>query len=148
MHYTSLSLFLSRLFIQISVKLLYSTMCEKCVQFYGVHIRGKCIDSRHLYSCFSPLNPPLPTPPPSSSCLHTLGRRKLLIPPGSILSKICFPQQQKEVEETMFCLMKNQSENIKMTWNIRFFLTSGICFILWLLLCKHDNLMLKLHAKK
>ena len=92
--------------------------------------------------------PPLPTPPPSSSCLHTLGRRKLLIPPGSILSKICFPQQQKEVEETMFCLMKNQSENIKMTWNIRFFLASGICFILWLLLCKHDNLMLKLHAKK
>ena len=142
MHYTSLSLFLSRLFIQISVKLLYSTMCEKCVQFYGVHIRGKCIDSRHLYSCFSPLK----TRP--QVLVSRFRQKGLLIPPGSILSKICFPQQQKEVEETMFCLMKNQSENIKMTWNIRFFLASGICFILWLLLCKHDNLMLKLHAKK
>ena len=66
MRYTSLSLFLSRLLIQISLKLLYSTMCEKCVQFYGVHIRGKCIDSRHLYSCFSPLNPP-PLPPHPSA---------------------------------------------------------------------------------
>ena len=30
-----------------------------------------------------------------SSCHHALGRRKLLIPKGNILSKICFPQQQK-----------------------------------------------------
>ena len=30
-----------------------------------------------------------------SSCHHSLGRRKLLIPPGSIILKICFPQQQR-----------------------------------------------------
>ena len=35
------------------------------------------------------------------SCHHALGRRKLLIPPGSILPKIYFPQQQKGVEKTM-----------------------------------------------
>ena len=52
---------------------------------------------------------------PPSSCLHALGRRKLLIPLGSILSKICFPQQQKGVEETMICFIKIQSENMKMT---------------------------------
>ena len=38
----------------------------------------------------------------------------LLIPPGSIHSKICFPQQQKGVEETMICLIKIQSENMKL----------------------------------
>ena len=40
---------------------------------------------------------PLPTQNlPPISCHHVLGRRKLLIPPGSVLSKICFPQQQAE----------------------------------------------------
>ena len=57
----------------------------------------------------------------------TIGRRKLLIPPDSILSKICFPKQQKGVEETMICFIKIQSENMKMTWNIRFFIFSMIC---------------------
>ena len=59
---------------------------------------------------------------PLSTCHHALGRNKLLIPQGSILSKIYFPQQQEEVvEETMIYFIKIQSENIKMTWNIRFF---------------------------
>ena len=43
---------------------------------------------------------------PPGSCHHALGRKKLLIPPGSILSKICFPQQQKGVEENMICFIK------------------------------------------
>ena len=47
-----------------------------------------------------------------SSALH---RRKLLIPLGSIHSKICYPQQQKGVEETMICLIKIQSENMKLS---------------------------------
>ena len=55
-----------------------------------------------------------------SSFHQALGRRKLLIPPGSILSKICFLQQQKGVEETMICFIKIQSENMKLTWNIDF----------------------------
>ena len=64
---------------------------------------------------------------PPSSCHHTLDRRKLLILPGSILSKICFPQQQKGVEETMICFIKIQSENMKMIWNIRLFIFCMIC---------------------
>ena len=43
---------------------------------------------------------------PPSSCHHTLDRRKLLIPPDSILSKICFSQQQKGIKETMICFIK------------------------------------------
>ena len=42
---------------------------------------------------------------PLNSCHHNLGRRKLLIAQGSIFSEICFSQQQKEVEETMICLI-------------------------------------------
>ena len=37
---------------------------------------------------------------PSALRDHTLSRRKLLITPGNILSKICYPQQQKGVEKT------------------------------------------------
>ena len=56
-----------------------------------------------------------------SSCHHDLDRRKLLIPLGSVLSKTCFSQQQKGVEETI-CFVKIQSEKMKMTWYIRFFI--------------------------
>ena len=57
-------------------------MRGKHFQIYGVHIPRKCIDSRQFYSCPSQLK---------TFCHHALGRRKLLISPGSILSKICFP---------------------------------------------------------
>ena len=43
---------------------------------------------------------------PPSSCHYTLGKRKLLITPGSIFWKICLPQQQKEVEELLFAWSK------------------------------------------
>ena len=69
--------------------------------------------------------PPHSKSPPT--CHHALSRRKLLIPPGCILSNICFPQWQKGVEEVMICFLKIQSENIKMTWNIRFFMFCMIC---------------------
>ena len=59
---------------------------------------------------------------PPNSCQRTLGKRKLLILPGSIRLKICFPQQQKGMEGTMICFIKSQSENIKMTWNISCFI--------------------------
>ena len=107
--------------LEFSLKVLYSTMCGKNFQIYGVHIPRKYIDSRLFYSCPSPLK----TRP--SSCHHALGRRKLLNYPGSILPKICFPQQQKGVEETMICFIKIQSENMKMTWNIRFFIYCMTC---------------------
>ena len=102
-------------------------MCGKSFQIYGAHIPRKCIDSRHrgIFTNAPPhskSHPPPPPPPGLSSCLHALGRRKLLIPPGSILSKICFPQQQKGLEKTMICFIKIQSENMKMIWNIRVFI--------------------------
>ena len=56
---------------------------------------------------------------------HTLGRRKLLIPPASIIWKICFPQQQKGAEETMICMIKIKSENMKI------FGTLGFLFFVW-----------------
>ena len=87
--------------VEFSLKLLYFTICRKNFQIYGVHIPRKCIDLRHFYSCPSPLK---------TSCPHALGRRKLLIPPGSILLKICFPQQQKGVEENIICFIKIQLE--------------------------------------
>ena len=107
--------------VEFSLKLLYSTMCGKIFQIYGVHISRKCI-IRGIFT--HALSHSILAP---SSCHHVLGKKKLLIPPGSILSKICFPQQQKGVEQTMIWSIKNQSENIKMTCNIRFFTFCMIC---------------------
>ena len=87
---------LSRMIAEFSLKLLYSTMCGKSFWIYEVRIPRKCINSRHFNSC--------PTPTQnlrSNSCHHALGRRRLLIPPGSIFSKIYFHQQQERLEETM-----------------------------------------------
>ena len=41
--------------------------------------------------------------------------------------KICFPQQQKGVEEIMICFIKIQSENIKPTWSNRSFIFCIVC---------------------
>ena len=40
--------------VEFSLKLLYSTMCGKNFQIYGVHSPRKSIVSRHFYSCPSP----------------------------------------------------------------------------------------------
>ena len=64
---------------------------------------------------------PFPTQNSRSSYHQTLGRGKLLIPPGSISSQIFFPQQQKRVKKTMVCSIRIQSETIKMTWNVSLF---------------------------
>ena len=81
--------------------------------------------------------------------------------------KLCFPQQQKEVEKTITCFIKIQSETMKMTWNVRLFIFSMICnfskragftvlqiistystvLSLLPLLCSHANLTLKFHQK-
>ena len=41
--------------------------------------------------------------------------------------KIFFPQQQKRMDWTMISFIKIQSENMKMTWNIRLFISYMIC---------------------
>ena len=68
---------------------------------------------------------PLPTQNlPPSSCHHSLDKKEILIPSGGILSKIRFSQQQKGVEKTMIGFIKIPLENMKMTWNIKFFIFS------------------------
>ena len=50
--------------------------------------------------------------------------------PHSKLQVECFENllpQDKRMEETMICLIKIQSENIKITWNISFFIFCMIC---------------------
>ena len=49
------ALSLSRMLAEFSLKLSYSTKCGKNFQIYGVHIPGKCTDSRHFHSWSSPL---------------------------------------------------------------------------------------------
>ena len=84
-------------------------MCGKNFQIYGVHIPRKCIDSRHFYSCPSPLKtrPQVLVITPYAEGNYAL--------PGSIFSKICFSRQQKGVYKTMICFIKIQSENLKIT---------------------------------
>ena len=79
------------------------------------------IDGVHISSSFTHA-PPHSKPAPNF--LSSRPRQK------EITHKICFPQQQKGVEETMICFIKIQSENMKMTWNIRFFIFCMICIFL------------------
>ena len=62
--------------VEFSAKLVYSTMCEKYFQLYGVHIPRKGIESRHFYSF-----PNLPTQNLRPGFYHnSLGRRKFSLP--------------------------------------------------------------------
>ena len=45
----------SRILFEFSLKLEYSTMCEKLLKISGVHISRKCIECRHFYSYSSPI---------------------------------------------------------------------------------------------
>ena len=49
------ALSLSRMPVEVSLQLLYSTMYVINFKIYGVHIPRKFIDSSHFYSCPSPL---------------------------------------------------------------------------------------------
>ena len=44
-------IFLSRIFVEFSLKFLYFSMCGENFQIYGVHIPRQCVDLRHFYSC-------------------------------------------------------------------------------------------------
>ena len=77
---------LSRMLVQFSLKLLHSTMWEKVSNLWST-----LSYKMNWYEAF--LLMPLATQNLSPSFCHQfLGRRKLLIPLGSILSKISFPQ--------------------------------------------------------
>ena len=77
---------LSRMLVEFSLKLLHSTMWEKVSNLWST-----LSYKMNWYEAF--LLMPLTTQNLSPSFCHQfLGRRKLLIPLGSILSKISFPQ--------------------------------------------------------
>ena len=95
---------------------LCSTMCEQKVSIYGVPIR-KWTESMHFYSCPSS---PLKTP-------GTIFFFENPFPPRT---------KNKGVEETMICFIKIQSENMKMTWNVSFFIFCMIYNVVALLFCK------------
>ena len=85
-------------------------------QIYRVHIPRKCIKPRHFYSC----RPLLPL-----SLSFTNSHRHFFL-------KICFPQHQKGVQETMIGFIRIQSEEMKMIWNTRLFMLWMICnFFKW-----------------
>ena len=73
------------------------------------------LENALIRSIFTHASPPPPLPSLVRSCHNALCIRKLLIPSGRILSKICLAQQQKGVEESIICFIKIQSENMKMT---------------------------------
>ena len=59
------------------------------------------------------------------SCHHAIGRRKLLIPPASILSKIYFPQQHHGWRKLWFALSKFSQK----TW--RWLGTLDFLYFVW-----------------
>ena len=100
-----------------------SSLASSVHPSYCVQIPRKCIESRHFSSC--PYLSSQNRPP--SSPHQTLRRGKLLISPGSIFLKICFPKKEKGVKETMIWFISFQSENMKMTWIIRLYVFCMIC---------------------
>ena len=115
------ALSLSSMLVEFSLQLVYIPPCvEKFFKFMMFTVLENALNLgifTHI-SSHSKLAPKF--------LLSTLGRRKLFIPPDSIFSKICFPQHQKEAEETMICFIKIQSEN-RMTWDIRLLIVCMIC---------------------
>ena len=107
--------------VEFSLKILYPPCVGKIFQFMDFTFLENA-----LFRGISTHVPPHSNSPPSS-CHHALGRRKLLILQGTILSRICFPPQQKRMEETMICFIQIKSENMKMTWNISFFIFCMAC---------------------
>ena len=110
--------------------LVYSSRCGKVSSIYGVHVPRECIKSMYIYWCPSP---PLKTP-------------------GRIFWKFIFPKT-KGVEKIMICFIKIQSENLKMTWNISFFIFCMICkfskcdglTVLWIISIKSNSVVLSLY---
>ena len=89
--------------VEISLKVVYSNTCGKSYQIDGVRIPKKCIESIHFYSCDLP--PHLKLVP--SSYHHTLGRRKSLIPAGSVFFKNLFPPTAERAAENCYLLYQN-----------------------------------------
>ena len=87
--------------LEIFLKLLYCTMCEKKIQIYGVHIPSKSTESSNFYLCPSPLK----TPP--NSCDLPYRQKRIIHPPRKHPFENLFPTQQKGVEKNYGLICQN-----------------------------------------
>ena len=85
------ALSLSRMLAEFSLKLLYSTKCGKNFQIDGVHIPGKCTDSRHFHSWSSPLKTC-----PQVFVITSKAEGNYSFPQATLFRKSVFPKSRKE----------------------------------------------------
>ena len=104
----SLGLYLSAEFL---LDFLSKSYIPPCVGKIFKFMEFTFLENAFIRGIFTHALPTQNSPP--TSCHLVLGRKKLVIPPGSILSKMCFPQQQKGVEGTMICFIKRFIKRFK-----------------------------------
>ena len=92
------ALSLSRMLVAFSLKLLYPTLCGKCFEFMEFTFLKDAL----IQAIFTHAPPHLKLAPKVS---HP-SQKKLLILPGSILSKMCFPHSRKGWIKLWFALSK------------------------------------------
>ena len=121
--YFNIGIYLPRMLVEFFSNLYIPSCAGKVLKFMVSTFLENALNL-HFYSC-----PSLPTQSsPPNSCHHTLGRGELLIPPGSIYFENCFPQQQKEVDNLWFALLKFNQK----IW--RWLRTLGYLYFAWFLI--------------
>ena len=109
------ALSLSKMFVEFSFKLFYSTTCGKKFQIYGVLITRKCIDLRHFYSCPSPTQNSLPRQKETTHSTRQHSFEKV------------FPLTAERCGGNYDLLYQNSVRKYENDWNIRFFIFCMIC---------------------
>ena len=98
-------------------------MVGKNVQIYGVHIPRKCIESSHFFSI-----PPSPLKTLPQALIITLPRQMEITysPRQHFFEHLVSPAAERG-GGIYDVLINIQSENMKITWNIRLFTFCMIC---------------------
>ena len=121
--------------VEFSLNFVYSITCGKNVQVYGVHSPRKHIESRHFYLCPPSPIKTLPQVLTISQKFSSHPQQKEItrcLQEAFFFFKNLFPKQQKGKEESMICIIRIQSENMKMSGNIRLF---AFCLIVNFIKC-------------
>ena len=92
--------------VEISLKLLYCTMCEKKIQIYGVHIPSKSNESSNFYLCPSPLKTP------SNSCDLPYRQKRIIHPPSKHPFENLFPTTAERGREKLWFDLSKFSQKI------------------------------------
>ena len=151
------------MFIELSLKHSYSTICGKNFQIYGVQTPRKCIDLRHFYSCPYPLKTQLQV-----LVITPYGEGIYSFSKAAFFWKSVSPNRRKGWMKLWFTVLKF-SQKIRrwfgaisflycvclaIFWNVmalqfcKWNLSYSMVLILLLLLCNYDDLILKLNQKK